>query len=125
MFRKHSPVSFSFVAIIAATSFVFSSCGGNKEEEGNTEYKDVEQTTDTISSQVRVDFDLIRVNIPQPMELTKKLNAAKIPYNKSILLSSGKTGSFSSNYSKAIGMGAFGADLGIAAAYNNSQDALE
>ncbi|MBI3501686.1 MAG: hypothetical protein HY063_07815 [Bacteroidetes bacterium] len=124
MLRKISPITISFAAIfVALAGLFFSSCGGSKEE--NPELKDFEQTTDTVSSQVRVDFDLIRVNIPKPAELTSKLSAAKIAYNKSFLLPSGKAGGYSSNYQKAIGMGALGADLGIAAAYNQPQDALE
>ncbi|MBI4930137.1 MAG: hypothetical protein HY841_05200 [Bacteroidetes bacterium] len=109
---------------IAATALFFSSCGGGKDDE-HSELKDVEVTTDTISSEVRVNFDLLRVNIPSPGNLTKKLTAAKINYNKSFLLPSSKGGSFSSNYQKAIGMGAFGSDLGMAASYNQPQDALE
>src|SRR5258708_1972755 len=112
MFCKNSPITFSFFAL-AATALL-SSCGGGSHEEANNEAKDVEQTKDTISSEVRVDFDLIRVNIPKPMDLTKKLNDAKIAYNKSFLLPSGKANGYSSNYQKAIGMGALGADLGIA-----------
>jgi len=127
MFRKFSTTNLIPMAIgiagIAAASLIFSSCGGGSEE--HPELKDIEVTTDTVSSEVRVNFDLVRVNIPKPAELTSKLSAAKINYNKSFLLSSGKGGGFSSNYQKAIGMGAFGADLGIAAAHNQPQDALE
>jgi hypothetical protein len=122
MFRKFSPIHLTFVAGIAAASFL-SSCGGKKDDDPSL--KDVEVTKDTIKSEVRNDFDLIRVNIPSPGELTKKLSAAKIAYNKSFLLSPSKGSSYSSNYQKAIGMGALGADLGMAASYNQPQDALE
>src|SRR3989304_4352327 len=122
MFRKFSPTNLTFAVGIAAASLFFSSCGSHEED---STLKDVEVTTDTVSSEVRVNFDLVRVNIPKPAELTGKLTAAKINYNKSFLLPSSKGGGFSSNYQKAIGMGAFGADLGIAAAYNQPQDALE
>lgn len=122
MFRKFSIIHLTFVAGIAAASLLFSSCGGSEED---PTLKDIEVTTDTVSSEVRVNFDLVRINIPHPAELTSKLSAAKISYNKSFLLSSSKGGSFSSNYQKAIGMGAFGADLGISAANNQPQDALE
>lgn len=124
MFRKLSPINLTCAAAIAASGFFFTSCGGG-EEAANTELTDVEQTTDTISSEVRINFDLVRVNIPSPSVLTGKLNAAKINYNKSFLLSPSKSGSFTSNYQKAVGLGAFGSDLGIAAAYNQPQDALE
>lgn len=122
MFRKFPPFNFSVFASIISAAFLLSSCGGGEEE--NT-VKDYEETTDTISSEVRVNFDLLRVNIPPPGSLTKKLSAAKINYNKSVMLPSSKAGSFSSNYQKAIGLGAFGADLGFAASYNQPNDALE
>jgi hypothetical protein len=124
MFRKFSPINFTLVAAIAAAPFLFSSCGSKPEEE-NQEAKDFEVTKDTIKSEVRVDFDMLRVNIPTPKELSAQLSAAKINYNKGFLLSSGKAGSFSSNSQKAIGLGAMGADLSVAAAYNQSQDAME
>jgi hypothetical protein len=122
MFRKFSPINLTFLAGIAATSLILSSCGHHEE---NPDLKDVEVTKDTIKSEVRVDFDLIRVNIPSPGELTKKLSAAKIAYNKNFLLSPSKGSSYSSNYQKSIGIGALGADLGMAASYNQPQDALE
>lgn len=122
MLRKISPVSFSFFAVMTAATLIFSSCGGKKEENADQTF---EQTKDTVSSEVRVNFDLIRVNIPSPGDITSKLNGAKIAYNKSFMLPSGKASGYSSNYQKAIGMGALGSDLGIAAAFNQSQDALE
>lgn len=100
------------------------SCGGG-DEHNDTTMADTQQTTDTISSEVRINFDLVRVNVPKPSELNSKLAAAKINYNKGLMLSSGKSGSFSTNAQKAIGMGAFGSDLGLAAAYNQPADALE
>ena len=122
MFRKINLVHYSFAAI-AASGLLLSSCGGGKEDD--TVIKDVEITNDTVSSETRVNFDALRVNIPTPSKLNAKLSAAKIVYNKSFLLPSSKSGSFSSNYQKAVGMGAFGADLGNAASYNNTQDAIE
>ncbi len=124
MLRKFTHVNFALVAAIAAAPFLFSSCGSKPEEE-NSEAKDFEVTKDTIQSEVRVNFDMLRVNIPTPKALTAQLSASKINYNKGFLLSSGKAGSFSSNSQKAIGLGAMGADLSIAAAYNQSQDAVE
>ena len=123
MFRKLSPVNFTLMAVLAAAPFLFSSCGS--KDEGNEDAKDFEVTKDSIKSEVRVDFDMLRVNIPTPKALTAQLSASKINYNKGFLLSSSKGGSFSSNGQKALGMGAFGADLSIAAAYNQSSDAVE
>lgn len=123
MSTKSTPVYLFLAAGFAVCALVLSSCGGHEEE--NTTMKDTEVTTDTISSEVRVNFDLLRVGIPSPGKIAGKLSAAKINYNKGVLISSGKAGSFSTNYQKALGMGAFGADLGLAAAYNQPQDAME
>lgn len=125
MLRKFSPiVTVVFAAAFAASGILFTSCGGH-DEAGPSELTDVEVTTDTISSETRINFDMLRVNIPSPTILTKKLSYAKINYNKGNLLSTSKTGSFSSNYQKAVGLGAFGSDLGMAAAFNQPQDALD
>ena len=123
MLRKFSPINFSLIAVIAASGFLFPSCGGHEDE--NSEAKDFEVTKDTISSEVRVNFDMLRVNIPTPSKLSAMLSGAKINYNKSFLVPSSRAGSFSSNYQKAVGIGALGADLSLAAAYNQSQDAIE
>lgn len=124
MLRKLSPINLTLITGITMTAFMFTSCGGGHEEV-NTELNDFEATTDTMKSEVRINFDMLRVNIPTPSKLAGQLNGAKINYNKSFLLPASKGGSFSSNYQKAIGMGALGADLSVAAAYNQSGDAVE
>lgn len=117
----------SFLKIVPITfgvgfGIMLVSCGGSKEDPTLT---DVEVTTDTLSSETRVNFDLIRVKIPSAGNLVKQLADLKVPYNKSFLLPSGKTGSYSTNYQKAIGMGALGADIGFTSAYSQQQDAIE
>lgn len=127
MLFKKSPVTRLFLGSLLISGLMFSACGGEDEKltEGGGTESDFEATTDTISSEVRNNFDMLRINIPMPGSLIAKLNASEIKYNKGILLSSGKAGSFSSNSQKAVGLGAFGADLNLAAAYNQSSDALE
>ncbi len=124
MFRKFSPINLILVTGVTAFAFLGSSCGGGHEEEGAAN-NDFEVTTDTIKSEVRINFDMLRVNIPTPSKLAAQLTAAKINYNKSFLTPASRGGSFSSNYQKAVGLGALGADLSFAAAYNQSGDAVE
>src|ERR1035437_7207388 len=122
MFRKipiHSPV---FTGVVFLSLFL-SSCGEKPEE--LSDLTDFEVTKDTIKSETRVNFDLVRVNIPSPGIVAKKLSAAKIGYNKDFLLSAGKRANYSTSYQKAIGVGAFGADIGMAVAQNQAQDALD
>ena len=124
MFRKSPLVKFSIVTAIAVVPFLVSSCG-SKEEEGSQEVKDFEVTKDTIKSEVRINFDMLRVNIPTPKTLSTRLSASKINYNKGFLTPASKAGSYSSTYQKAVGLGAMGADLSVAAAYNQSQDVVD
>ena len=122
MFRKipiHSPV---FTGVVFLSLFL-SSCGEKPEE--LSDLTGFEVTKDTIKSETRVNFDLVRINIPSPGILAKKLSAAKIMYNKNFLLSTGKKSSYVTNYQKAIGVGAYGADIGMAASHNQTQDALD
>ena len=125
MFRKFSPINLTLIAILSTSALLFSSCGGGHEEEANSESKDFEVTKDTMKSEVRVNFDMLRVNIPTPSKLAGLLSKAKINYNKGFLTPASKGGSFSTNYQKAVGLGALGADLSVSAAYNQSQDAVE
>ncbi len=124
MLRQISPIKISVVTGVFASALFLTACGGG-EEAVNSEVKDFEVTTDTMKSEVRINFDMLRINIPTPSKMSAKLSAAKINYNKNFLTPSGKAGSYSSNYQKAVGMGAMGADLSLAAAYNQSQDAVE
>lgn len=124
MFRQISTLKLSLATGITASALMFSSCGGGHEEESSA-VADFEVTTDTMKSEVRNNLDMLRVKIPTPSKLTGQFTKAKITYNKSVLTPPGKASSYSSNYQKAIGLGALGADLGIAAAYNQSSDAVE
>jgi len=123
MFQIQTPIHSNIVAGVVFLSLFISSCG--EKAEGISDLKDFEVTKDTIKSETRVNFDLIRVNIPSPGRLAKKLSAAKIGYNKSFLLAIEKRSNYVTNYQKAIGVGVFGADIGMAASHNQTQDALD
>ncbi|MBI4945692.1 MAG: hypothetical protein HY840_04745 [Bacteroidetes bacterium] len=122
MFREKFIIHLTVVTGIVVLPLFFTSCGEHKEQA--SDLTDVEITKDTVKSETRINFDLLRVNIPSPGVLTKKISSAKIVYNKTFLLPAGKRSNYATNYQKAIGMGAFGADIGVAAAHNQSQDAL-
>ncbi len=108
------PIAFMFLA-----SFTVTSCG-NKEEK-----VDAEITTDTASSDVAAELKLLEVSIPSPVEMTNEISKTKLNYNKSLLNSSSKAGSYSTNYQKAANAGIFGADLGYIVSYSQAQDGIE
>src|SRR5438132_17066 len=119
MSKKYS-ILFS-AAIMSLTLF---SCGSKGNGEGGGGL-DREETKDTIKKDVQIDLQVMKSKVPSPADLGKKFSAAGLSYNKSALLSSGKASSYSNRYSQSLGVGAYGADLGFACAYNQSQDALE
>jgi hypothetical protein len=86
---------------------------------------DYEVTTDSMSQDVKAEITSIRASIPSPTELTAGMAEKNFKYNKDLMTSSSKSGSLSSNFQKAAAMGAYGADLGYAASYNQSQDVIE
>ena len=110
------------IALIAPISLalVLASCGSKEEA-----VKDYQETTDTLSSEVRTDMNMIRAGIPSPIEVSKQISKGGYSYNKSILNSSGKSSGYSTKYQAAANLGVYGADFGYVAGYGQSQDVLE
>ena len=100
-------------------TLMLSGCGNKVKQ-----VVDEEITTDTASMASKVQLDEIMVNIPSPMELTKELSKAGYSYNKGLLNSSGKAGSYSTNLKAASNLGIYGADLGYTASYGQTQDVV-
>jgi hypothetical protein len=124
MLKKSIVFSSVIITVITLVPFLITSCG-SKHEEGSSQVNDFEVTKDTIKSEVRINFDMLRVNIPTPKTLSTKLSASKITFNKNFLTPPSKASSFSTVYQKAAGLGAMGADLSVAAGYNQSQEVVE
>ena len=102
-------------------SFLLISCGGEQKEV----VIDREITTDTLKAEVRSGMGSISANIPSPLDLTTEIAGAGFTYNKSLLNSTSKLASYSTNYKKALNLGIYGADLGYVTGFKQSQDALE
>lgn len=114
MLKKISVIAQLSVAVI------FASCGAKEET-----VKDYQETTDTLSSEVRTDMSLIRAGIPSPILLSKQISKAGYSYNKGILNPSSKSGGYSTKFQAAANLGVYGADFGYVAGYGQSQDVLE
>src|SRR3989304_3157928 len=104
-----------------ATVAMLSSCGGGETKPSLDEDREI--TTDTVDAAVSLDIGIMRAKMPMASELGKKLAAAGVSYNASILNPSGKAGSYSTKYQQALAMGAYGTDLGYACAFKQSADA--
>jgi hypothetical protein len=108
-----------FSAILVAGALA-AGCGSSEDDK-----PDMEVTTDTLSDDVRAEIQSIRASIPSPSELTAGMASSKFKYNKDLMNPSSKAGSYSSNFQKAAAMGAYGTDMGYAAAYGQAQDMIE
>lgn len=106
-------------ALLFISGLSFTSCNNSEEK------VDAEITTDTVSMDASAELKLLEVSIPSPVTLTNEIAKAKSTYNKGLLNSSSKAGSYSTNYQKAANAGIFGADLGYVVSYNQAQDGIE
>lgn len=112
MFNKH------FIALSIAVG-VLTSCGDPKTDEGKDDLVD---TPDTSGAVVNVGGELF--SVPSPIQTAILIQKSGVPYDKSVLSSSNKVNTFSTDYSRSINLGIYGADLGYVSLYNQTQDAL-
>jgi hypothetical protein len=78
---------------------------------------------DSTKSGTLTNLNLIMSNIPAPSAISKELVKEGIQVNSSILNTPDKASSYSGNFSQAVNMGIYGADMGYLASYNQMQQA--
>lgn len=103
---------------ILSSVIMFFGCGGGGDDVEVYEGSDLEITAET-----DVALDLVMYDIPSPVDVARDIANSGIPYNKSLLNSTSKSGSYSTTYKKATNLGVYVADLSYAAAYEQTQDA--
>lgn len=105
--------------IVLSITFSFLvSCGDSKKDE-----EDLIETADTVKTSVlNVGGELF--SIPSPIQTALLLQKSGIVYDKSVLSTSNKVNTFSTDFSRALNLGIYGADLGYVSLYNQIQDAL-
>jgi hypothetical protein len=107
-----------FATLTVLTGFLFS-CGTNSE----TERDELLDESDTVkTSVVNVAGELF--SVPSPVQTALLIQKSGILYDKSILSESNKVNTFSTDYTRALNLGIYGADLGYVSLYNQTQDAL-
>lgn len=63
-------------------------------------------------------------SIPSPIQTAFLIKGSGASYNKEILNPSNKSSDYSTNFSKALNLGIYGADLGYVTIYDQNQDAI-
>jgi len=109
----------NFLAFTIAVS-LFSSCGNKKEESGKD---DIVEIADTVKTSVlNIGGELF--SVPSPIQTALLIQKSGISYDKSTLHASNKVNTFTTDFSKSLNLGIYGADLGYVSLYNQTQDAL-
>ena len=92
---------------------------------GNNAKKTEEATgADTSTSGPLINISGEIFSIPSPIQTALLIKASGVSYSKNILNAANKSSQYSTNFSKAINLGIFGADLGYVTIYEQSQDAI-
>lgn len=109
------------VMVLALASFLIYSCGGSKQEE-TTSTDDLPDTDTVKAMALNVGGELF--SVPSPIQTALLIQKSGVTYDKNILNPGNKNGQYSSDYTKALNLGIYGADLGYVSMYNQTQDAL-
>ncbi len=105
-----------FLASVSAILSV--GCGGDAKKE-TEELPPVDSTQSTI---LNVNGEIF--SIPSPIQTAFLIKNSGAAYSKQILNESSKSASYSTNFSKALNLGIYGADLGYVTIYDQTQDAI-
>ena len=109
------------IIALSLASVLLYSCGDQKQAESET--GDDFEDTDTVKAlALNVGGELF--SIPSPMQTALLIQKSGVSYDKAILNPGSKNGQYSSDYSKSLNLGIYGADLGYVSMYNQTQDAI-
>ena len=109
------------VTITLLSAGLLSSCGDSKKDEGTKD--ELVETPDTVKTQVlNVGGQLF--SVPSPIQTALLIQKSGINYDKSVLSSSNKVNTLTTDFTRSLNLGIYGADLGYVSLYNQTQDAL-
>lgn len=112
MFKKH-------YLVFAIAAGLLASCGGNQKEEEKEDFID----SDTVKAAV-LNLGGELFSVPSPIQTAMLVQKAGVSYDKNVLNLSNKVNSYSTDFTRALNLGIYGADLGYVSLYNQTQDAL-
>lgn len=108
---------------VAISSMLFSSCGSGdkKEEAGNT---DTTETEDPDLKEKIEHTQKIVYSVPSPSEMVNLLENAGAKYNFKLLNDLKNVDSYTTQKSRGINLGIYGADLNYANIFDNTQETM-
>lgn len=109
-FRKALP-------ILSITALLVAGCGGSETKDTD----DLPPVDSTQSAIINVNGEIF--SIPSPIQTAFLIKNSGAAYSKDILNAANKSSQYSTNFSKALNLGIYGADLGYVTIYEQTQDA--
>lgn len=109
------------VIALGLASILLASCGDSKTETETT--GDELPDTDTVKA-VALNVGGELFSVPSPIQTALLIQKSGVSYDKTILNPGSNNGQYASDFSKALNLGIYGADLGYVSMYNQTQDAL-
>lgn len=117
MLNKHF---FAPIIIGLMSAGILTSCGDPKKDSTKD---DIIETPDTVKTSVlNIGGELF--SVPSPIQTALLIQKSGISYDKSVLSASNKVNTFSTDYTRSLNLGIYGADLGYVSLYNQTQDAI-
>jgi len=109
------------VIALGLTSLLIYSCGDPKKPEEGT--GDDLPDTDTVKA-VALNVGGELFSVPSPIQTALLIQKSGVAYDKTILNAGSKNSQYTTDFSKSLNLGIYGADLGYVSMYNQTQDAL-
>lgn len=106
------------LALLTVVALVATACGsGHDDNEDTLPTVDSAQTTIlNVSGEI--------FSIPSPIQTAFLIKGSGANYSKDVLNDAKKASQYSTNFSKALNLGIYGADLGYVTIYDQTQDAI-
>lgn len=102
--------------LLSLTTLLTAGCGGGKDQDAIPPIDSTQTTILNVSGEI--------FSIPSPIQTAFLLKNSGAAYSKDILNAANKSGQYSTNFSKALNLGIYGADLGYVTIYDQTQDAI-
>jgi hypothetical protein len=117
------PVKIASSLILSFGLLLVTSCGGDDKKKSENPEEIQEDTSKAVSAGVlNIGGELF--SIPSPLQTAMLIQGSGAPYDKSILNTKDNLNQYATDYSKALNLGIYGADLGYVSMYSKTQDAL-
>ena len=110
-----------FFFLITSTAFLIVACGGNKQEDVDTENDDT--TVVGLDSQ-KISAQNVFNTISSRATIIALVNQSKAEYNVQFLNNPDEVGKYSLESSQALNLGVYGADLNAASIYDQTQESM-